>query len=395
MPHSALTPVFTGLRVALHTLMAGLTIFVIVRGCLAMAARPSPTAIAEIALGVAILAVYLVGARLMVSGTVSRYGWIILLCALCIAAMAVTEDAAYLAFPLFFVVLHLVPQPYGSVAVIAITICAILTLGFHLGWSIGVVAGPVIGAAAAGAIAAGYGALFREAREREALIADLVATRDQLARAEHEAGVLAERERLAREIHDTVAQGLSSILLLLHAVERADEHHPAIEHVRLARETAARNLAETRRIIAALAPAALGEHGLEDALRRLAAATQRAGELTVTVAVSGDPVATPMPIETALVRIAQASLANVAQHAQASRVALTLSYMDDSVSLDVVDDGRGFDVAALPASSSSFGLRGVRSRVRELGGSVSIESSPGSGTAVAVSLPLQTAKAAG
>lgn len=395
MPHSALTPVFTGLRIALHVLMVGLAGFVVVRAATQLARSPSAEAAWAIGLGLAVLAVYLLGGAVVRRGPIARYGWIAVLTALTVAAMAVTADAAYLAFPLFFVVLHLVKQPAGTVLVVVITACAVTTLAMHLGFSLGVVAGPVIGAAVALAIAAGYAALFREAREREALIADLVATRGQLADAERQAGVLAERERLAREIHDTIAQGLSSIQLLLHAVERADEHHPAIDHVRLARETAAANLAETRRIIAALSPAALGEHGLEDALRRLATATERASSLQVEVTVSGAPVPTPMPIETALVRIAQASLANVTQHAAASRVGITLSYMEDSVSLDVVDDGRGFDpaVAERAARAGSFGLTAVRGRVEQLGGTASVESSPGNGTAVAVAIPLPEGEA--
>lgn len=395
MDHSALTPVFTAMRVGLHTLVVGLTLFVLLRACIAVAetgdwSRPGVI----IALGVLFLVLYAAGARLQTGRARGRsWLWLAALSALWLGMACLTPDAAFLVFPLFFLFLHLVAWPWNVVAVVASTVAAIVLLALHTGWSIGGVVGPLIGAAVAVVIGLGYAALFREAHEREDLIADLLATRSQLAATEREAGMLAERSRLAREIHDTVAQGLSSIQLLLHAVERADAAHPAIEHVRLARETAATNLAETRRFIRELTPPALEDQNIEGALRRLAATTSQTSGLAVNVGVSGDPVALPMTVETALLRVAQGSLANVVQHANATQVGLTLSYMDDAVSLDVVDDGRGFvpvDTAGGgPAGRrESFGLATMRQRVAQLGGTAVVESSPGAGTAIAVSFPL-------
>jgi len=385
--------VFTALRVGLHILFVGLTLFVVVHAMLTGAAGGASNTGSVIVLGFALLAVYSSASIFHLSPSKLLWPvWLAVLIALCLALMVLTADAAYLVFPLFFLLLHLIRQPWNVIAVAALTACAIVALAWHTELSVGIIVGPIIGAAVAIAIGVGYQALYREAHEREALIRDLIATREQLAATEREAGVLAERARLAREIHDTVAQGLSSIQLLLHAVERADEHHPAIDHVRLARETAAANLAETRRFIRELTPPALEEQTLEGALRRLAARTAETTGLPIHVTVSGDPIRLPMGIETALLRIAQGSLANVSQHADASQVELTLSYMDDSVSIDIVDDGRGFDPGAPPAhpnsNHESFGLRAIRGRAEQLGGSVVIESRPGSGTAVAVSLPL-------
>ncbi|HEY5221923.1 MAG TPA: sensor histidine kinase [Microbacteriaceae bacterium] len=384
---------FTALRVGLHILFVGLTLFVVVHAMLTGAAGGASNTGSVIVLGFALLAVYSSASIFHLSPSKLLWPvWLAVLIALCLALMVLTADAAYLVFPLFFLLLHLIRQPWNVIAVAALTACAIVALAWHTELSVGIIVGPIIGAAVAIAIGVGYQALYREAHEREALIRDLIATREQLAATEREAGVLAERARLAREIHDTVAQGLSSIQLLLHAVERADEHHPAIDHVRLARETAAANLAETRRFIRELTPPALEEQTLEGALRRLAARTAETTGLPIHVTVSGDPIRLPMGIETALLRIAQGSLANVSQHADASQVELTLSYMDDSVSIDIVDDGRGFDPGAPPAhpnsNHESFGLRAIRGRAEQLGGSVVIESRPGSGTAVAVSLPL-------
>ncbi|MCC6315692.1 MAG: sensor histidine kinase, partial [Thermomicrobiales bacterium] len=271
------------------------------------------------------------------------------------------------------------------------------------GLTTGAAVGPLVGAAIAIALGLGYRALYRENQERQRLIEELLATRAELAEKERVAGVLSERARLAREIHDTVAQGLASIQLLLHAAEQTDGQRPGIEHVRLARETAALNLAEARRFIHALSPPTLDDQTLAGALERLAEATRRSatlgvdGEpdsgLDVSVCVSGDPASLPPPIETALLRIAQGALANVVQHARARRAMVTLSYAEDAVSLDVVDDGAGFDAAGGQATprrreDGSFGIAAMQERVAQLGGEFVIESAPGSGAAVAVTFGL-------
>ncbi|KQV05168.1 histidine kinase [Leifsonia sp. Root112D2] len=401
MNHSALTPVFTAMRVGLHVLVIGLTLFVLLRASIAVAetgAWSKPGAI--IALGCLFLVTYAVGGPALRQSRrrAPRWLWLTALGIEWLGMACLTPDAAFLVFPLFFLFLHLIAWPWNVLAVAVSTAGAIVLLALHTGWSIGGVLGPVIGAAVSVVIGLGYAALFREAHEREALIADLIATRTQLAATEREAGILAERARLAREIHDTVAQGLSSIQLLLHAVERADATHPAIEHVRLARETAATNLAETRRFIRELTPPALQEQSIEGALQRLAATTAQASGLSVNLRVSGDSVTLPMTVETALLRVAQGSLANVVQHAEASQAELTLSYMVDAVSLDIVDDGRGFTPRTAGHTrgehQESFGLEAMRGRVAQLGGAAVVESSPGNGTAVAVSFPLAAAPAA-
>ncbi|SEB81057.1 Signal transduction histidine kinase [Paramicrobacterium humi] len=396
MRHSALTPVFTALRWALHVLLIVLIVFAMVHAVVIA----SPHAIAVHVLGTAMLVVYLGGAAVThVRGFTGRrvnivsFAWVGVLTALWIAMMMVTVDAAYIVFPLFFLFLHLLPATMGVVAIVVSTTLTIAMLGFHSGQSVGGVVGPVIGAAVALAISAGYGALHREATEREKLIAELQATRGELAVAEREAGVLAERDRLAREIHDTVAQGLSSIQLLLHAAERVDAARPGLEQIQLARQTAADALVDTRRIIRELTPPALDEQTLHGALRRLAASaehTMRAGGRATEVRFHpvGDVRQLPMAVETTLLRVAQSALANVQQHADAAVVDLTLTIDDDAVTLDVVDDGTGFDPAgAFARRGPSFGLTAIRRRVTELGGSLIVESAPGEGTALAATIP--------
>ena len=218
-------------------------------------------------------------------------------------------------------------------------------------------------------------------------MAELLATRDRLAATEREQGVLAERARLAREIHDTVAQGLSSIQMLLYAAERADATGPGIAHVRLARQTAADGVAETRRFIRELAPPSL-EWGLGPALQRLTEAWAQRESVDVEVSVPGE-VPLRMDAQAALLRIAQGALANVAQHAEATHVSVALTPLGSDVRLTIADDGRGFDPAhdgRTASATDSFGLRAMRERAEQLDGELSVDSAPGSGTVVAVTL---------
>lgn len=379
-----LAPVFLGLRIALHTIVTGLIAFVIVRA-LVVDLVHAPWIVS---LAIILLVSYVSGAFLVRSGAsrATQLGWLAVVIAEVVALVWMAPDAAFLVFPLFFLQLHLIPLRWSVVVVAATTAFTIVALATYTGWSVGGVVGPVIGAAVAVAIGLGYRALYRETQERQRLIDDLVATRQELAARERETGVLEERERLAREIHDTVAQGLSSIQLLLHAAERTVTDPSAIDHVRLARETAAESLAEARQFVRELSPPALEAQGLPQALERLAESTTQA-ELVVDFHLSGFPTDLSMRQETALLRIAQASLANVVQHSGATRAEVTLTYLDDWVGLDVVDNGNGFDPTA-EAKESSFGLPGLRGRVAGLGGSLTIESAPGSGTAIAASFDL-------
>ncbi|GAA3748628.1 sensor histidine kinase [Leifsonia bigeumensis] len=383
----SLTPMFLAMRIALHTLVVLLTIFVAVRSAIA----PPVHASWVIALSIVLLTTYVGGAFLARTGVGRgvQLLWLALVTLEGLTLAVLTPDAAFLVFPLFFLQLHLLAPRWAIAAVAASTIVTVLALSLHIGWSISGMLGPTIGAAVAVVIGLGYRALYRQNEERQALIDELLTTRVALAVRERETGVLEERSRLAREIHDTVAQGLSSIQLLLHAAERDGVADGALDHVRLARATAAEGLAETRRFIRELAPPALDGQSLPDALSRLAESASRDG-LTATLHLSGEPTALTMSLETTLLRIAQASLANVAQHAQATRAELTLTMLDDWVGLDIVDDGRGFDPRAV-VERGSFGLRALRERVEAQGGTLTIESGPDRGTAIAVSFPIAEA----
>src|SRR5262249_44379654 len=190
-----------------------------------------------------------------------------------------------------------------------------------------------------------------ESEQRAVLIGELRQTRDELATVSHEAGVLAERERLAAEIHDTLAQGFTSVLMLLQAAEAGLDLDPeqVRRHLRLAQRTARDNLAEARALVAALAPPEL-DGGLPAALRRLADRFGQELAIESSVAVRGAVRWLPASCEVVLLRAAQEALANVRKHAGATAVAVTLSYRDSSAELTVRDDGRGFAPGAVPAA---------------------------------------------
>ena len=389
MSHTALTPVFMGLRTGLHILFTGLTVLVMVRAIL----LPTDAAIAVLALAAVLLITYAAGPLIAVAGGGRRRPasslWLAVLSAEWIALLWLTPDAAYLVFPLFFLYLHLLGRWWGAVSIVAATGIAIVALGAHGGWSVGGVVGPIVGASVALLIGLGYQALAREAEQREALVHELLATRGQLAATEHQSGVLAERARLAREIHDTLAQGLSSIQMLLHAAERADPDRAGVEYIRQAREAAAGNLAEARRFIRELTPPDIDDRGLGGALRRLATSQWAPQGLRVNVRVS-DTVDLPMHVQTALLRIAQGAVANVIQHAHATIATITLVVDNDRVRFSVEDDGEGFDALqgydTSNGRSDSFGLQAARERVEQLGGILTVDSEPRRGTTLVVDL---------
>ncbi|GAB2566721.1 sensor histidine kinase [Leucobacter ruminantium] len=402
MPHSSLDPVFAGLRLGLHALLVGLALFAVARAF--AVASPAAPWVAVIAGG--FIAVYFAGAWAAGRGSSGRsrrslaIAWVAALTLLWGLLVWLSPEGAYLVFPLFFLYLHLLPGAGAAVAVIAATGFAILALGLHLGFSVGGVLGPVVGAGVALLIGLAYRALAREAEERERLLAELLRTRERLAETEREQGALAERARLARDIHDTVAQGLSSIQMLLRAAER-DVSEPGAAHLRLARETAAESLAETRQIIRELTPERLDE-GLPAALRRLG--EEQDGRTGPTggprVEVAAEDVALPMAAQTALLRIAQGALANAVQHAGASRVSIELRRTEAGQSapggavLVISDDGCGFEpdsVARRTVRSDSFGIRAMRERAEQLGGTLEIDAAPGRGASVTAQLPLDAA----
>jgi signal transduction histidine kinase len=199
--------------------------------------------------------------------------------------------------------------------------------------------------------------------------------------------VLDERQRMAREIHDTLAQGLAGILTQLQAAEQTTDWR---RHVTNAMNLARESLTEARRTVHAVEPSVLADARLPDAISDVTRRWSEVNRIDAVLTTTGDPRPMHADVEVTLLRTAQEALANVAKHSQASRVGLTLSYMEDLVTLDVRDDGVGFEPNVKRANGSTnggFGLAGMRQRVQRLAGRLDIESEPGGGTAISASVP--------
>ncbi|WP_127937952.1 sensor histidine kinase [Nonomuraea polychroma] len=237
-----------------------------------------------------------------------------------------------------------------------------------------------------------YKAMIGELKDKSAKLAALAEDNAhlhaQLLSQAREAGVLEERQRMAREIHDTVAQGLTAILTQVEAAEAAVGEDVSAARSRLdtVRTVARESLTEARRSVQALRPGPL-QHEAELAIviRDFAEKWARSTGVAAAVRVTGEPRPLHVEVETSLLRVAQEALHNVAKHASADRVQVTLSYMEDVVALDVRDNGRGF--AAEATHGGGFGLTAMRQRVTRLAGNFVIETAPGEGTGICTTIP--------
>ncbi|WP_410672424.1 sensor histidine kinase [Amycolatopsis sp. cmx-4-68] len=234
-------------------------------------------------------------------------------------------------------------------------------------------------------------AVARQNDERRRMLDDLAAAQaeneglqQQLLSQAREAGILDERQRLAQEIHDTLAQGFTGIITQLEAAALAqDEPAEWQRHLDSATALARENLTAARRSVRALHPENLDTATLPDALADVAARWSERTGVPAAFTTTGEPRALHPEIESAILRVTQEALSNVDKHAAAARVGLTLSYMDGEVTLDVRDDGAGFT----PRPGPGFGLPGMRRRVQRLAGTLHVESEPGGGTAISAVLP--------
>jgi signal transduction histidine kinase len=236
-------------------------------------------------------------------------------------------------------------------------------------------------------------------RRLEAALAENAGLHRQLLDQAREAGMLDERQRMAREIHDTLAQGLTGIITQLQAAEHASDDPAGWQrHVSAAVGLARESLSEARRSVHELRPKQLESARLTEAVAEVAARWSQLHGIPAQVTETGPVRPIPPEAEVALLRAAQEALANVANHAQASRVWLTVSYLDHEVALDVRDDGDGFDPAhvdiatasAEPRLAGGFGLVAMRERIERMSGTLQIESEPGAGTAISARVPLTT-----
>jgi signal transduction histidine kinase len=257
-------------------------------------------------------------------------------------------------------------------------------------------------------------------RRLEATLAENAGLHEQLLTQAREAGMLDERARMAREIHDTLAQGLTGIITQLQAAEQVGQDPGRWRrHVAAATRLARESLSEARRSVDALRPEPLETARLPDALADVAGRWSALNGIPAQVTTTGTVRPIRQESESALLRTAQEALANVARHARATRAGLTLSYIGDEVVLDVRDDGRGFDPARLSGAvngraarggagrpgangtggqphaagdgdgpaGGGFGLVAMRQRIEGLSGTLQVESEPGAGTAISARVP--------
>jgi signal transduction histidine kinase len=250
--------------------------------------------------------------------------------------------------------------------------------------------------------------IIDQSRERAELIDQLEAARSKLGEAHHAQGVMAERERMAREIHDTLAQGFTSVIMLAQAARTHVDNGAPAAALDSIEDVARENLSEARALVAAFSPVALDDSTLTDAVRRL---TQRFGAETgvaVDLMVSGELAGLSRDREVVLLRATQEALANVRRHARARLVTVRLAEDGVSAIVQVDDDGVGFAPAGAVgvggsggsgsdgsgsggSGSGGFGLAGMRGRVLDVGGEVEVVSAPDAGTRVTVRVPLVAA----
>lgn len=213
--------------------------------------------------------------------------------------------------------------------------------------------------------------ILRQGAQRAELLRSLQEAQAELGKTQHAAGVVAERERVAREIHDTLAQGFTSIVMLAQtatAESHQGETDKVVRHLDLIERTARDNLAEARALVSASSPAPLDASTLPEALARLGARLTEETGIQVSTACTGSDLL-PSSVEVALLRTVQEALSNVRQHSAATRVDVRLEISHSDAVVTVTDDGTG-----RPSSSvEGFGLRGMRERVTALGGRVQVD----------------------
>lgn len=366
--------------------------------CIRAASSGAPM-LAATAVSVIFLAWYVLGAvRAARTGAlVLAKWWLIVLAVAWLCTLLVSAEFIWIAFLLWLLAGHLFSLRIAVVFTALTYIATIVAPLAHYGEvRTPSIIGSLIGAVFALGLSRGYIELLREGRRREELLRslelahqNLLDLQDELALTQRHAGEIQERTRVSRDIHDTIAQSISSIRLIAHAeAERTTDDH-AGQVLAQIEDLAAQSSRDVRRIIAALAPAELEDGALTAAIRRLLTRLEEDSSIQGRLDLDETLPTLSAEVEVALLRTAQSALANVRRHSRASRVMVSLMDLDGSIRMDIVDDGVGM---ADPEQrqrnpESGFGLDFIDSRLRELGGELVIESSPGSGFAISATLP--------
>lgn len=343
--------------------------------------------------GVAVLiAVYAFSNRQTASsGPVPASVWALLMVGVWVVLVLNAPSFSWLAVPLSFVALRVLPFRVAAGVLLMMTAVVVVAwTGMQGALDPTIVVGPTAIAALA---LVTYRALDRESTARLRLVEELKDTQIELAETQHQAGVAAERARISRDIHDSIAQSLTSINLLLEAAEQDWDARPesARSSVGQAAITARDGLNDVRTVVQDLAPSGLGTDlaaALPAALRLLCDKEPLNSDSVTDVRVFGDPQPLPPDVSGALLRSTRGLLSNAREHAAASTVTISLTYQPDAVSVDVKDNGVGFDPKEVTSGARGLGLLGIQSRVQQFGGSLEVESTPTRGTSAVVSIPI-------
>lgn len=381
------------LRVSLHVLVAVL----LVVGLMGQLRIDDP--LPGLVLSTVFAAAYLAGTVWHYEGRAypgwAPYAWLAVVAALWVGLVQVSADFVWLEFPLVMLTCVILPRWWELLAaagLLCVSLWAVAGpsvgpgVGSGAGGNIGAVVGPSIGTVLAVFIVHAYRALRAEADHYKQMADDLCSAQRERAAAEHAAGVAQERARLAREVHDTMAQGLSSIVLLGRALDKQlGDDAPARETLDVIRSTAADNLAEARRFVKINSADTVSVEdtpqrvALPVRLERLArAASDRQRALGEPLEVQVNAVDLPEPAASVAERMVREGLSNIVRHAGASKAVITVDKLGATATIDVFDNGRGI------SGKEGYGLKGLRARVEEIGGELSVE-----GNVLAATLPVE------
>lgn len=371
------------LRVSLHVLVAVL----LAVGLMGQLRIDDP--LPGLVLSTVFAAVYMAGTVWHYEGRAypswAPYAWLAVVAALWVGLVQVSADFVWLEFPLVMLACVILPRWWELVAAAGL-LCVSLVAVAAPGGNIGAVVGPSIGTVLAVFIVHAYRALRAEADHYKQMADDLRSAQRERAAAEHAAGVAQERARLAREVHDTMAQGLSSIVLLGRALDKQlGDDAAARETLDVIRSTAADNLAEARRFVKINSADTVSVEdkpqrvALPVRLERLArAASDRQRALGEPLEVQVNAVDLPEPAASVAERMVREGLSNIVRHAGASKAVITVDKLGATATIDVFDNGRGI------SGKEGYGLKGLRARVEEIGGELSVE-----GNVLAATLPVE------
>lgn len=371
------------LRVSLHVLVAVL----LAVGLMGQLRIDDP--LPGLVLSTVFAAVYMAGTVWHYEGRAypgwAPYAWLGVVAALWVGLVQVSADFVWLEFPLVMLACVILPRWWELLAAAGL-LCVSLVAVAAPGGNIGAVVGPSIGTVLAVFIVHAYRALRAEADHYKQMADDLRSAQRERAAAEHAAGVAQERARLAREVHDTMAQGLSSIVLLGRALDKQlGDDAAARETLDVIRSTAADNLAEARRFVKINSADTVSVEdtpqrvALPVRLERLArAASDRQRALGEPLEVQVNAVDLPEPAASVAERMVREGLSNIVRHAGASKAVITVDKLGATATIDVFDNGRGI------SGKEGYGLKGLRARVEEIGGELSVE-----GNVLAATLPVE------